>query len=236
MLKFGIVTVKVTVVLCWIPPPLPVTEIGYVPATVGAPTVMVMVDVPPPGAAIAFGLKLTVVPLGAPDDERLIALLKPPVIVVVIVEVPWFPATTVTVEGAAEIVKVGAAVTVSETDVVCWIPPPLPVTVMGYVPAAVPAPTVIVMVEVPPPGAAIALGLKLTVVPVGTPDADKLIALLKPPLIAVVIVEVPWLPCATLAEPGDAEIVKFPVACAAARNATICMTHRPDGLTGATAL
>ena len=52
-------------------------------------------------------------------------------------------------------------------------------------------PTAIVIVELPPPGAAIVLGLKLTVVPLGAPVADKLIALLKPPLAAVVIVEVP---------------------------------------------
>jgi hypothetical protein len=65
---------------------------------------------------------------------------------------------------------------------------------MGYVPSGVLAPTVIVMVELPAPGAGIVLGLKLTVVPVGAPVADRLIALLKPPLIVVVIVEVPGLP------------------------------------------
>ena len=43
---------------------------------------------PPPGAAIVLGLKLTVVPLGAPVADRLMALLKPPLTVVVIVEVP----------------------------------------------------------------------------------------------------------------------------------------------------
>ena len=53
------------------------------------------------------------------------------------------------------------------------------------------APTVMVMVELPEPGAGIGLGLKLTVVPDGTPDADKLMALLKPPLMVVVIVDVP---------------------------------------------
>ena len=53
------------------------------------------------------------------------------------------------------------------------------------------APTVMVMVELPEPGAGIGLGLKLTVVPVGTPEADRLIALLKPPLMVVVMVEVP---------------------------------------------
>jgi hypothetical protein len=33
---------------------------------------------------------------------------------------------------------------------------------------------------------------------------------LKPPLTAVVIVDVPWLPCATVREEGDAETVKSP--------------------------
>ena len=83
------------------------------------------------------------------------------------------------------------AVTVSVTVVLCWIPPPLPVTVMGYVPVAVPDPTVMVMVEVPEPGAGIVCGLKLTVVPEGAPELDKLMELLKPPLIVVVSVDVP---------------------------------------------
>ena len=52
-------------------------------------------------------------------------------------------------------------------------------------------PTVMVMVEVPEPGAGIGLGLKLTVVPVGTPEADRVIELLNPLLTAVVMVEVP---------------------------------------------
>ena len=56
------------------------------------------------------------------------------------------------------------------------------------------APTVMVMVELPEPGAGIGLGLKLTVVPEGMPDADRVMSLLKPPLMAVVIVEVPRLP------------------------------------------
>ena len=93
--------------------------------------------------------------------------------------------------GEAERVKLGAAVTVSVTVALCWIPPPLPVTVIGYVPTAVLAPTVMVIVELPPPGAAIVLGLKLTVVPQGAPEAVRLIALLKPPLTVVVMVEVP---------------------------------------------
>ena len=125
-----VVTISVTVVVCWIPPPLPVTVMGYVPSRVLAPTVMVMVEVPAPGAGIVPGLKLTVVPVGAPVADRLIALLKPPLTAVVMVDVPWLPRARVSDAGEAEIVKLGP-VTVSVTVVVRWIRPPLPVMVMG---------------------------------------------------------------------------------------------------------
>src|ERR1035438_8195041 len=93
--------------------------------------------------------------------------------------------------GEAESVKLGGAFTVTVTVLVCWIPPPLPATVRGYVPGGVPLPTVMLIVELPEPGPAIGLGLKLTVVPAGMPEADRLIALLKPPLMALVIVALP---------------------------------------------
>ena len=60
----------------------------YVPVFVVDPTVMVMVELPEPGAGIGLGLKLTVVPDGIPEAERLIELLKIPLMVVVMVEVP----------------------------------------------------------------------------------------------------------------------------------------------------
>lgn len=82
------VTVSVTVVLCWVVPPVPVTVMGYVPGVVVPATAMVMVEVPPPGAGIGLGLKLTVTPEGCPEAERVIALLKPPLTVVVMVEEP----------------------------------------------------------------------------------------------------------------------------------------------------
>jgi hypothetical protein len=70
-------------------------------------------------------------------------------------------------------------------------------------------PTVKVIVELPEPGAGMVLGLKLTVVPAGAPAADRPIGLLNPPLTAVVIVELPCVPCATLSDAGDAETVKL---------------------------
>jgi hypothetical protein len=52
---------------------------------------MVMVEVPEPGTGIGLGLKLTVVPEGATEADRVMALLKPPLTVVVMVDVPWLP-------------------------------------------------------------------------------------------------------------------------------------------------
>jgi hypothetical protein len=66
-----------------------------------------------------------------------------------------------------------------------------------------------VMVEVPEPGAAMEVGLKVTVTPVGWPVADKAIAESKPFKTAVVIVDVPLLPRTTESEVGDAQTVKL---------------------------
>jgi hypothetical protein len=121
------------------------------------------------------------------------------------VEVPLLPCTTETEVGEAEIVKLGlaVAVTVNETVVVSVVLPEVPDTVMGYVPVAVVEATVMFMVEVPAP--VIEVGLKLTVTPVGWPDAVRLMAELKPPVTLLVMVEVPALPCTTETEVGEAE-------------------------------
>ena len=70
-------------------------------------------------------------------------------------------------------------------------------------------PAAIVSVELPAPGAGIWTGLKLNVVPVGAPVADKLMALLNPPTTEVVIVAVVEALWATVTELGDAPRVKF---------------------------
>lgn len=66
--------------------------------------------------------------------------------------------------------------------------------------------TVIVIVEVPAP--VIEVGLKPTVTPVGWPVAIKAMAELNPPVTVLVMVEVPWLPCATETDEGEAERLK----------------------------
>ena len=83
-------------------------------------------------------------------------------------------------------------------------------------------PTAMVTVELPMPGAAIDLGLKDTVVPEGTPDAASATELLKPATTAVVITVVPWLPCATPREDGDAVIVKLPMEVTVSVNVVDC--------------
>lgn len=65
-----------------------------------------------------------------------------------------------------------------------------------------------VAAEVPEPGAAMEVGLKLTVTPAGAPDAVRATAELNPPETVVVMVEVPLLPAATETEAGEAEMVK----------------------------
>ena len=51
-----------------------------------------------------------------------------------------------------------------------------------------------VRVELPLPGAAIEVGLKVAVTPAGNPEADNETAELKPPLTVVETVELPELP------------------------------------------
>lgn len=91
-----------------------------------------MLDVPVPGAGIVLGLKPTVVPVGTPVADNATALLKMPPIVVVMVEDPWVPCCTLSDAGFALTFRLDwPAVTVSDTVVVCCIPPPAAVTVIG---------------------------------------------------------------------------------------------------------
>lgn len=68
-----------------------------------APTVKVAVDVPVP--VMEVGLKVTVTPEGCPEADRATAESKPPLTVLVIVEVPLLPCTTETEAGEADSVK-----------------------------------------------------------------------------------------------------------------------------------
>ena len=77
-----------------------------------------------------------------------------------------------------------------------------------YLPVAVLEATVRVTPEEPVPGAAIGVGLKPTVTPVGWPLAVKAMAELKPLIAVVVMVDAPLLPWTTETEVGEAEMLK----------------------------
>ena len=80
-----------------------------------------------------------------------------------------------------------------------------------------------VSVDVPEPGAAIDVGLKVAVTPVGWPLAVKATAELNPPETVVVIVEEPLLPWVTETEVGEAESVKAGVAVAVTVSETVAV-------------
>lgn len=69
-------------------------------------TVIVITEVPAP--VIEVGLKPTVTPVGWPVADNEMAESKPPVTVLVTVEVPELPCATDTVAGEAEMLKPGA--------------------------------------------------------------------------------------------------------------------------------
>lgn len=120
------VTVRVTVVVCVMPPPVPVTVIGYEPTAVLAPTVIDMAELPVP--VIDDGLKPTVTPLGCPVAVKLTAELNPPLTVLVIVELPAWPCTTVTEVGDAERLKLGVEPVPTSAPINAGVGLPHPVT------------------------------------------------------------------------------------------------------------
>jgi hypothetical protein len=100
--------------------------------------------------------------------------------------------------------------------------------VIVWFPSLALPPTLTVMVDVPEPGAATELGLKVTVWRLPSPEADKVIAELKPPEIAVLIVEVPELPLATLIDVGDALMVKLGVVPVTVRETVVLSVVLPE--------
>ena len=174
---------------------------------------MVIFEVPDPGAAIEVGLNVMVSPLPWPDADKLIAESKLPEATVVMVDDPELPRVMESEVGEAETVKAAGDedVTVSEIVAVWVTPPPVPVTVIVYVPNAVVDGTVIVAVDVPEPGAAIEAGLNPTVTPLGWPLAVNATAESNPSSAEVVMVELPALPWTTEREVGEAESVNVGV-------------------------
>jgi len=98
------------------------------------------------------------------------------------------------------------------------------------VPTAAVEAAVSVKVEVPEPGVASEEALNAAVTPVGNPDALRAIAELKPPETAVAMVLVPLIPCATVTDAGDAEMVNAGKVIRSER-AEVCVTPPPVPVT-----
>src|SRR5579872_2403008 len=98
-------TVRRTVADSIVLPEVPVTVIGCVPLAAEEPTITVRVDAPV--AVIEPGLKLTVTPGGTAVADKAIVELKPPVGVLLMVDVPELPCATVIDTGDAERMKPG---------------------------------------------------------------------------------------------------------------------------------
>ena len=86
---------------------------------------------------------------------------------------------------------------------------PLMVSVAAPTVAVEDAVSVRVEVTVPFAGGVTGLVEKVAVTPLGNPLALNVVAELKPPVLVMVSVLVPLLPCVTLTEAGDAVTVKF---------------------------
>src|SRR5690349_20720493 len=84
------------------------------------------------------------------------------------------------------------------------MPPPVPVAATLNVPVAAVLLAARVRGELPLPGAAIDVGLKLAVTPEGAPETVNATAALKPPTAALDIVALPEVPCATDKLVGEA--------------------------------
>lgn len=115
-LKLGVVdvadvTVRLNAAVCVKLPDVPVSVMGYVPATAVLDAVNVNGDV----AVILAGLRVT--PLGRPAADSAMAPVKPPDGVTVMVHVPVAPSATVAL--VAERLKSGVVVVPAPVSVYC---------------------------------------------------------------------------------------------------------------------
>ena len=113
------------------------------------------------------------------------------------------------------------------------MPPPVAVMVIVWLPVEALLLALKVTVELPDPGAAIEVGLKVAVTPVGRPLAESEIAELKPPATVVVTLEVLEPPRATETEVGEAETVKLAEtgAVTVSETVVVCVTPPPVPVT-----
>jgi hypothetical protein len=193
-------------------PEVPVIVTVAAPVVAVEEAVSVRVEVTLPFAAGVTGLveNVAVTPVGRPVALNVVAELKPPVLVTVIVLVPLAPWVTVREAGEAAMVKFGVAVAL---------------TVRASVVVAVRLPEVPVMVTVEVPVVAVELAVRVStllpvvgfvpnaaVTPLGNPDAARVTLPLNPFTSVTVMVLVPLLPWVTVRLLGESESVKLGVA------------------------
>lgn len=180
-----------------------------VPTVALAEAVSVSTEVALPFAGGVTGLveKAAVTPEGRPEALKVVAELKPPVLVTVMVLVPLLPWVTVTEVGEALTVKFGVALelTVRARVVVAVRLPEVPVMVTVAVPVVAVAEAVNVMTLVDVVG----LVLNEAVTPLGRPEAESVTLPVNPPTSCTVIVLVPLPPCVMVRLLGESDRVKL---------------------------
>ncbi len=181
-----------------------------VPVVAEEDAVSVRVEVALAFAGGVTGLveNVAVTPLGNPLALSVVAELKPPALVMVIVLVPLLLCVTVTEAGDALRLKFGddGAFTVSETVVVAVTLPDVPVMVT----VAVPVVAVLLAVSVSVLAEVVGFVLKVAVTPLGRPDAARVTLPENPPRSVTVIVLVPPLPPRVIVTlPGDEARLKL---------------------------
>src|ERR1700678_2033304 len=198
MVKLGVpeeaFTVKAMVALWVSEPEVPVIATVAAPRVAEAEAVSVRVEVTLPFAAGVTGLaeNAAVTPLGNPAADNVVAALKLPVLVMVIVLVPLAPWVTVPEAGEAVMVKLGVAVelTVRASVVVAVRLPDVPVIVTVDVPVV----AVLLAVSVSTLLPVVGFVPNAAVTPLGRPDAASVTLPVNPFTSVTVMVLVPLLP------------------------------------------
>jgi hypothetical protein len=172
-----------------------------------AVSVRVEVALPFTGGVTGLVENVAVTPLGRPEALSVVAELKPPVLVTVMVLVSLLPCVTVTDVGEALTLNAGVVdeFTVSATVVVAVRLPEVPVIVTVAEPVVAVELAVRVSTLVPVVG----FVPNVAVTPLGKPDAARVTLPVNPLTSVTVIVLVPLLPCVTVTLLGDAESVKL---------------------------
>jgi hypothetical protein len=151
--------------------------------------------------AVLVGLKDAVTPWGRPEADKLALPVNPFCGVTVIVDATWPARARLSELGEAERARFGAAVTVSESVVLCDNAPDVPVIVMVTVPSV----AELLAVRVSVLDVVVPAGLNAAVTAVGKPVAERLTLPLNPFSGATVIVLFPLAPWARLRLFGEAD-------------------------------